>query len=98
MINYSLHFTKSADKDEERIYNYIAKEFGEFYARKFRTNFIGFCNLLIKQPFIGWPAKNDQTLRVFIFSKQNKVVYKVENDRITIIRILNTKTNLSAKY
>lgn len=55
-------------------------------------------NVLTKQPFIGRPAKNDSTLRVFIFNKQNKVVYKVEDDCITMIRILNTQTDLFSKY
>lgn len=98
MISYSLNFTKKADKDENDIYEYIAGKFGEIYAQKFRKNFIAFCQFLTKQPFIGRPAKNDSTLRVFIFSKQNKIVYKVEDNSITIIRILSTKTNLSAKY
>ena len=98
MISYTLSLTKKADKDENNIYKYITDEFGELYAQKFRRNFIEFCHLLIKHPFIGRPAKNDETLRVFIFSKQNKVVYKVTGGDITIIRILNMKTNLSSKY
>jgi plasmid stabilization system protein ParE len=98
MSSHTLDFTRKADRDELGIYNYISEEFGEIYAKKFRTNLIEFCKLLIKQPFIGRPAKNDSTLRVFVFSKQNKIVYKVESNRIIIIRILNIKTNLSSKY
>jgi len=98
MIDYTLTFTKKADKDEDDIYNYITENFGEVYAEKFRANFIQFCHLLTKQPFIGRPAKNDNELRVFIFSKQNKIVYKVGDDNITIIRILNTKTNLASRF
>ena len=98
MIKYALTFTRKADKDEAAIYKYIAENFGEIYAEKFRTSFIKFCQLLTKQPFIGRTAKNDPALRVFIFSKQNKIVYKVASDNIIIIRILNTKRNLSAKF
>lgn len=98
MIGYTLKLTSKADEDEAGIYTYITDKFGEIYAEKFRIRFIQFCNLLTKQPFIGRPAKNDATLRVFIFNKQNKVVYKVEDDCITIIRILNTRTNLSSKF
>jgi plasmid stabilization system protein ParE len=98
MINYTLTFTRKADKDEADIYEYITDKFGEIYAEKFRVNFIQFCNFLTRQPFIGRPAKNDAALRVFIFSRQNKVVYKVEDNSVTIIRILHTKTNLSSKF
>jgi plasmid stabilization system protein ParE len=98
MINYSLTFTGKADKDEAEIYKYITEQFGEIYADKFRASFIQFCHLLTKQPFIGRPAKDDASLRVFIFNKQNKVVYKVEESSIIIMRILNTKTNLSSKF
>jgi toxin ParE1/3/4 len=98
MINYSLTFTGKADKDEADIYKYITEKFGEIYADKFRATFIQFCHLLAKQPFIGRPAKDDTSLRVFIFSKQNKVVYKVEDNSIIIIRVLNTRTNLSSKF
>jgi plasmid stabilization system protein ParE len=98
MISYSLKLTTKADEDEAGIYAYISDEFGNIYAEKFRTKFIEFCHLLTKQPLIGRPAKNDATLRVFIFNKQNKIVYKVEDDAITIIRILNTKTNFSSKF
>ena len=98
MITCSLNFTRKADNDEHNINGYISSEFGEVYAKKFRANLIEFCNILIKQPFIGRPAKNDSALRVFVFSKQNKIVYKVDGKQITIIRILNMKTNLSSKY
>ncbi|WP_370443933.1 type II toxin-antitoxin system RelE/ParE family toxin [Terrimonas sp.] len=80
------------------MYKYITDKFGEIYAQKFRRNLIEFCHLLTKQPLIGRPSKNDETLSVFIFSKQNKIVYKVEDNNITIIRILSIKTNLSSKY
>ena len=98
MINYSLIFTRKADKDETDIYKYITEKFGKIYADKFRRRLIQFYHLLSKQPFIGRPAKDDASLRVFIFNKQNKVVYKVEDNSIIIIRILNTRTNLSSKF
>lgn len=98
MINYKVIVTAKADKDEDDIYKYIRKEFGEIYADKFRQKLIQFFNLLLKQPLIGRPAKNKSTLRVYIFSRQNKVVYKVEEESIIIIRILNTKTNLASKF
>jgi len=98
MMQFKVTITQKADKDEIGIYKYISEEFGEIYADKFRQKLILFFNLLSKQPFIGRPAKNDTTLRVYLFSKQNKVVYKVIQETVVIIRILHTKTNLASKF
>ncbi len=67
MINYKVTVTAKADRDEDDIYKYIRKEFGEIYADKFRQKLIQFFNLLLKQPLIGRPAKNKPTFRVYIF-------------------------------
>jgi hypothetical protein len=42
MIDYTLAFTRKADKDEADIYKYITEKFGEIYAENFRANFIRF--------------------------------------------------------
>lgn len=98
MIEYRITITGKADKDEAAIYKYISEKFGESYAENFREKLMDVFYLLSKQPFIGRPAQNKATLRVYIFSKQNKIVYKVNEDSLSIIRILNTKTNLAGKF
>lgn len=98
MINCTITLTSKADKDEAAIYKYIATEFGKIYADRFREKLIEFFHLLSKQPFIGRPAKNNPALRVYIFTRQNKVIYKVIDEEIVIIRLLNSKSNLASKY
>jgi toxin ParE1/3/4 len=98
MIAYKVIVTKKADKDEEKIYNYISKEFGQIYADKFRDKLIELFKLLSKQPLLGRPAKNNAMLRVYIFSKQNKLVYKVTETEIIILRLLNNRTNFASKF
>lgn len=98
MIGLRITLTKKANKDEATIYKFILEKFGESYADRFREKLLDIFYLLSKQPFIGRPAKNKATLRVYIFSKQNKIVYKVNEDSLSIIRILNTKTNLAGKF
>ncbi len=98
MITYKITFTKKADKDEDAIYKYILNKFGETYGDKFRQKLIVILKTLSKQPYLGRTAKNDATLRVYIFSKQNKMVYKVTETEIIIVRILNTKTNFASKF
>jgi plasmid stabilization system protein ParE len=95
---YKVIVTSKADSDEAAIYQYISEEFGEIYAEKFRGKLIEFFKLLSKHPFIGRPAKNDSTIKVYVFNRQNKIIYKVIEDSIVIIRILDTKTRYSSKF
>jgi len=75
-IPLNIIITKKADGDETSIYNYISEKFGRQYAEKFRKKIIDLFRLIALQPFAGRPAKNDSSIRVFIISKQNKLVYK----------------------
>jgi plasmid stabilization system protein ParE len=77
MKELNVFITRRADKDENRIYEYISKEFGEIYAIAFREKLLHLFHTLSKHPLIGRPAKNDASLRVIIFAVQNKIVYKV---------------------
>jgi plasmid stabilization system protein ParE len=97
MISYSIVVTRKADKGEQLIYEYITKTFGEIYAVKFRQKLIGLFKTLSKYPFLGRVAKKDPSLRVVLFSKQNKIVYKVTETEL-VIRILNTKTQKASGY
>jgi plasmid stabilization system protein ParE len=98
MNRLNVLITKRADKDESKIFEYIAKEFGETYAVVFRKKLIELFHTLSKHPLIGRPAKKDASLRAVVYHKQNKIVYKVTESDIIIIRILNTKTNLSHNF
>ena len=70
MKDYNITFTKKADKDEIKIYEYITEKFGEIYADNFRQRLVTFLQLLGKQPYIGRPSKQDNLLRVtFSISK-----------------------------
>jgi toxin ParE1/3/4 len=98
MRDYKISFTKRADKDEIKIYDYITEKFGEIYADNFRQKLITFLQLLVKEPHLGRPAKQDSSLRVYIFNKQNKIVYKIKDQDLTVIRILHTNTNLASRF
>lgn len=98
MITYKVLITTKADSDEAGIHNCILEKFGEIYADNFRKKLIELFKLLAKQPFLGRPAKNDIALRVFILNRQNKIVYKVTESEIIILRLLHTKTNLASKF
>jgi plasmid stabilization system protein ParE len=97
-LSANIIITKKADNDESTIYLYISDNFGKIYADKFRQKLIALFRVLALQPFIGRPAKKDPSVRVFIISKQNKLVYKLSDGEIIILRILNTRTNISKDF
>jgi len=93
----SIIITAKADADETAIYQYISETFGTIYADKFRKRLIELLKLLVSHPFIGRPAKGDTSIRVLMLSKQNKIVYKITETEIVVLRILNTRTKLSGE-
>ena len=90
--------TKKADTDEQSIYKYIDRKFGKIYADRFRLKIIDLFKRLAVTPTAGRVAKNDRSLRVFIFNRQNKVVYKTTESEIVIIRILRAKRKTAGRY
>lgn len=94
----SIIVTKKADADETAIYQYISDTFGSIYANQFRKRLIELFKLISQQPFIGRPAKGNVSVRVLMMSRQNKIVYKVTETEIVILRILNTRTKLSGEF
>jgi plasmid stabilization system protein ParE len=98
MSEYSIRITRKADKDEQLIYEYIVENFGEIYAQKFRGKLFDALEKLKKYPMIGRVAKKDKSLRVLIPNDKNKIVYKVTENEIIVIRILNMKSKDSSNY
>jgi plasmid stabilization system protein ParE len=94
----SITITKKADADETAIYNYISETFGSIYADNFRKRLIEVFGLMSRQPFIGRPAKGNASVRVLMMSRQNKIVYKITETEVVVLRILNTRTKLSGEF
>lgn len=90
--------TEKADSDEEAIYKYIARKFGKIYADKFRLRIIDLFKKLAVTPTAGRIAKNDRSLRIFIFNRHNKVVYKATQTDVVIVRILSSSRKASGEY
>ena len=94
----SITITQKADADEIAIYNYITETFGIIYADNFRKRLIELFKLMVKQPFIGRPAKGNSNIRVLMMSRHNKIVYRIIDPEIVVLRILNTKKRMSGGF
>jgi uncharacterized protein YpmB len=53
---------------------------------------------LAKYLLIERVAKKDKSLRVLIPNNKNKIIYKVTEEEIIIVRILNMRTKRSSDY
>lgn len=62
----------------------ILKRNSEIYADRFRDKLISVFRLFATQPFLGRPAKNIAALRVYLLTKQNKIIYKVHDEEIVL--------------
>jgi len=90
--------TVAAAEDEAAIVSFITDRFGSSYAGKFRDELFRVLHLISRYPYIGRPAKQFTDVRVFLFNKQNKLIYKVTAEHVVILRLLNTRTDLSSRY
>lgn len=94
----NIRITQKADADEASIYQYIERTFGKVYADRFRVRLIELFHKLAIMPTAGRTAKAEPSIRIFIFNRQNKVVYKITEQDLVIIRILNTKARTTGNY
>lgn len=90
--------TSKANADETAIYNYISDTFGSIYADNFRKRLIEVFRLMARQPFIGRPAKGNASIRVLMMNKQNRIVYKITETEVVVLRILNTGTKMPGEF
>ena len=74
---------------EEILYNHIASN--RIISEIFKT-----CNLLKKNPYLGKSLRYKigvDTDKRYVLSGKYIIIYKIENEYVSIIRILDTRTN-----
>jgi plasmid stabilization system protein ParE len=77
----------------DKILLYLEAEFGLFVAKKFAEQLDKKFQSLLLQPFTGTPSQTFPAVRSIRAGKYNRIYYKVENNRIIIINIYDTRIN-----
>ncbi|MFA6246492.1 MAG: type II toxin-antitoxin system RelE/ParE family toxin [Mucilaginibacter sp.] len=83
--------SKKADKDFDDIINYIKKDFGSQPAVNFKALILNFLDLLQAFPEIGSLELSNKNLRAFVAHKRLKIFYRVDSNRIIILRLFDTR-------
>jgi plasmid stabilization system protein ParE len=89
--------SKKADKDFDDIINYIKKDFGSQHAINFKKLILNFLDLLQAFPEIGSLELPNSNLRAFVAHKRLKIFYRIDNSRIIILRLFDTRKNPDIK-
>ena len=71
---------------------YLEKEWGPKSADAFINKLLEKITLIKKQPEIG-SITVYKNIRSILITKQNKVYYRIENDRIEMINMIDTRRN-----
>ncbi len=88
---FQVVFTKKAERDFNVILDYIADEFGESAAHRFRVLTIDFLSVLISFPELGIVNTPFNNIRSFVVHKRLKVIYSIKGQKIRILRLFDTR-------
>ena len=87
-IIYKKRFINKLDK----VLLYLEKELGPISADAFIGKLLEKITLIKKQPEIG-SITVYKNIRSILITKQNKVYYRIENDRLEMINMIDTRRN-----
>jgi plasmid stabilization system protein ParE len=95
---FEVVFTKRAEKDFENISNYIESKFGDNALLRFKTLVIEFATVLQFFPEIGSLELEDKNIRASVVHSRLRVFYKIKNDRVTILRLFDTRQHPDKRF
>jgi len=90
-MDLEVKWTKRAQLNLEYTASYIEKEWGSRSAQKFIRKVNRLLETLKKQPHIGKIAVKEKEIRAFVFSRQNKVFYRIRSNYIIILAIFDNR-------
>ena len=91
-------FSKPAEKDFENILNYIKRDFGSLAAINFKGLVFKFIELIQIFPEIGTLEIRNKNIRAFVLHKRLKVFYDINDGRITILRLFDTRQHPDRRF
>lgn len=74
-----------------KLLNYLEKEWNYNVAKKFMKNLLHHFDLLRQNPHLGKPTSKNNA-RSILITKHNCVIYKVSNNKIIILDLIDTRT------
>ncbi|CAN7214629.1 type II toxin-antitoxin system RelE/ParE family toxin [Neorhizobium tomejilense] len=95
-MRYRVVFDPAADADLAELYDYIAPKAGRAIARRYVNELLGHCAAFETFPARG--TKHDEFgpgIRVVGFKRKASIVFRIDADLVTIMRILHRGKSLT---
>ena len=84
---------KRAEQKIKKVYAYLLENWNEKVADEFYNKFENTVKSISLQPGIGRPSAKRPDIRRKLVTKHNCLYYRIKNDSIIIINILDTRRN-----
>ncbi|MCQ1569737.1 type II toxin-antitoxin system RelE/ParE family toxin [Neorhizobium galegae] len=94
-MRYRVVFDPAADADLAELYDYIAPKAGRAIARRYINQLVGHCAAFETFPTRG--TRHDELgsgIRIVGFKRKASIVFRIDADVVTIMRILNRGKSL----
>lgn len=88
---YQIIFQKRFKTKLEKTLLYLESEFGLIIAQKFAVLVQRKLSVLQQQPFIGRTSATFPNVKSISASSQNRIYYKIKNDKIIVINMYDTR-------
>jgi plasmid stabilization system protein ParE len=90
---YQVIFKKRFINKLQKTLLYVEEEWGIGVAEKLLNRLDQRFDTLSRQPLIGASSEKIKGSRSFLFTKHNRIYYRVKDDRIEILNIYDTRIN-----
>ncbi len=93
----TIYWSKTADKDFDRIIEYLNHEWGESVTRAFVKKTYDFLDILSEFSEIGSLENEKLNIRGFVLMRQIVVFYKIKHQKIILLKFFNNKQHPERK-
>ena len=92
-----IYWTKRADKNFDKIIDYLLNEWGENVSRAFVKKVYDFLDILAEFPEIGTIENREKGIRGFTIVKQVNVFYRISGNKIILLNFFDNRQDPKRK-
>lgn len=94
---YKISWTDNALEDYQRVIEYLLKNWSLQVAFDFENTVNKKLATLLRQPFMGVPSQKSPDIRSILFTKHNRLFYRITKDTIELLNIFDTRQDPDKK-
>lgn len=88
-----IKWTKTAEKNFMNAVDYLIENWPEKVVSEFITHTDDLLHLLATHPDLGIMQNKEKEIRGILLSPHNKLLYRIESNRLIILKIFDTRQN-----